>query len=584
MKKPRNVTIDSHTTTTTTLVNTNDINSRKNLYELSLSLVFSLWCIIFLFYSKFGYSHGNGNGSKNYANGMLLKFNFSINSINMGQDHNFADSNYSPRETNKLEDSVGNFLGYTNLACTVQPQEIKVNRTEHEQTTERVSRRTYIDLDEFQNKTMQGKHEVRSQVGNITHRLEPDGEEYNYASSSKGAKVLTHNKEAKGASNILGRDQDKYLRNPCSVEHKFVVIELAEETLVDAIKIANFEHYSSNFKDFELAGSLSYPTEKWIPLGNFVAGNVKHAQRFMLLEPKWVRYLRLSLLSHYGSEFYCTLSLLEVYGIDAVERMLQDLIVVSEEPGPDQSLNPSSSIGTKSSIKEPGSNNRDVSSQIQIAVDAVGKGVDNIDDGQRHKTEVTKNAVSKSNILEARHQNNGRIPNDTVLKILMQKMKSLELNLSMLEEYIKQLNRSQGDVLPELDKEISRCALQMERVKSEIKSLREWKEIMEKGINELEWWKSVVVYRIDALGRENRMLRLDIERVLTDQASLENKELAMLAVSFFFACIVVLKLVLEQILSFFRNSHPEKVHKTSRSWVLILFSSSVVTFISLLQD
>ncbi|XP_042504363.1 SUN domain-containing protein 4-like [Macadamia integrifolia] len=442
---------------------------------------------------------------------MLLKFNFSINSINVVQDHYFADSKYSLRETNMLEDTDGNFQGYTDLACTVQPQEIKANRTEQEQTRERVSRPIYIDLDEFRNKTMQGKREVQSQVGNITHRLEPGGEEYNYASSSKGAKVLTNNKEARGANNILGRDQDKYLRNPCSVEHKFVVIELAEETLVDAFKIANFEHYSSNFKDFELSGSLSFPTETWTPLGNFVAANVKHAQRFMLLEPKWVRYLRLSLLSHYGSEFYCTLSLLEVYGVDAIERMLQDLIVVSEEPGSDQSLNHTSSIGTKSSIKEPGSNKRDVSSQVQIAVDAVGKGLDNIDDGQRPNIEVTKNTVSNSNIpnpvLEARHQNNGRIPSDTVLKILMQKMKSLELNLSVLEEYIKQLNRSQRDVLPELDKEISRCALLMEKVKSEIKGLIEWKEITEKGINELEWWKSVVVYRIDALERENRMLR-----------------------------------------------------------------------------
>ncbi|XP_042487817.1 SUN domain-containing protein 5-like [Macadamia integrifolia] len=584
MKKPRNPSIDNHNATTIT--KTTDINSGKSFFNVSLSLVFSLWFIIFLFYSKCGYSHGNGNESKNYANGMLLKFNFSINSINVVQDHNFADSKYSLRETNMLEDSDGNFQGYTDLACTVQPQEIKANRTEQEQTRERVSLPIYIDLDEFQNKTMQGKREVQSQVGNITHRLEPGGEEYNYASSSKGAKVLTHNKEARGANNILERDQDKYLRNPCSVEHKFVVIELAEETLVDAFKIANFEHYSSNFKNFELSGILSFPTETWTPLGNFVAANVKHAQRFMLLEPKWVRYLRLSLLSHYGSEFYCTLSLLEVYGVDAIERMLQDLIVVSEEPGLDQSLNHTSSIGTKSSIKEPGSNERDVSSQVQIAADAVGKGLDNIDDGQRPNIEVTKNTVSKSNIpnpvLEARHQNNGRIPSDTVLKILMQKMKSLELNLSFLEEYIKQLNRSQRDVLPELDKEISRCTLLMEKVKSEIKGLIEWKEITEKGINELEWWKSVVVYRIDALDRENRMLRLGIEKVLTDQASLENKELAMLAVSFFFACIAALKLVSEQVLSFFKNSHPEKVHKTSRSWVLILFSSSVVTFITLL--
>ncbi|KAH0976541.1 hypothetical protein GBA52_026260 [Prunus armeniaca] len=39
----------------------------------------------------------------------------------------------------------------------------------------------------------------------------PGGAEYNYASAAKGAKVLAFNKEAKGASNILGRDKDKPL-------------------------------------------------------------------------------------------------------------------------------------------------------------------------------------------------------------------------------------------------------------------------------------------------------------------------------------------------------------------------------------
>ncbi|KAK2999733.1 hypothetical protein RJ639_023140 [Escallonia herrerae] len=82
---------------------------------------------------------------------------------------------------------------------------------------------------------------------------------------------------------------DKYIRNPCSAEEKFVVVKLSEETLVDTIEVANFEHYSSNLKDFELLGSLVYPTDSWVKLGNFTAGNVKLAQRFVLQEPKLSR-------------------------------------------------------------------------------------------------------------------------------------------------------------------------------------------------------------------------------------------------------------------------------------------------------
>ena len=91
-------------------------------------------------------------------------------------------------------------------------------------------------------------------------RQEPGDGPYNYASDSKGAKVLASNKEAKGASNILNKDKDKYLRTPCSVENKYVDIELAEETLVVTVVIANHEFYSSNVKELELGGSLDYPT------------------------------------------------------------------------------------------------------------------------------------------------------------------------------------------------------------------------------------------------------------------------------------------------------------------------------------
>lgn len=35
-------------------------NKSKSFYELSVSLIFSLWCLVFLFYSKLGLGHGNG--------------------------------------------------------------------------------------------------------------------------------------------------------------------------------------------------------------------------------------------------------------------------------------------------------------------------------------------------------------------------------------------------------------------------------------------------------------------------------------------------------------------------------------------
>ncbi|KAJ4868190.1 Galactose-binding protein [Raphanus sativus] len=153
---------------------------------------------------------------------------------------------------------------------------------------DQLSRAVPFGLDEFKSRASNSRDKsLSSQVSGVTHRMEPGGKEYNYAAASKGAKVLSSNKEAKGATSIISRDKDKYLRNPCSTEEKFVVIELSEETLVNTIKIANFEHYSSNLKEFEILGTLVYPTDTWVHLGNFTALNMKNEQNFTLGDPQW---------------------------------------------------------------------------------------------------------------------------------------------------------------------------------------------------------------------------------------------------------------------------------------------------------
>ena len=217
---------------------------------------------------------------------------------------------------------------------------------------------------------------------------------------------MASNKESKGSSNILGKDKDKYLRNPCSAEEKFVVIELSEETLVATIEIANSEHYSSNPKEIELLGSLVFPTDDWVKLGNFTAANVKHAQRFALDEPKWVRYLKLNLLSHYGTEFYCTLSVLEVYGVDAVERMLEDLISVQENP-----FVPEEITAEKKSVPsqpEPAEGS-DLYQKLVSETES---------DPLLENPEPSKTNMPDT-VEEISHQQVGRMPGDTVLNILM---------------------------------------------------------------------------------------------------------------------------------------------------------------------
>ncbi|KAJ8491848.1 hypothetical protein OPV22_013569 [Ensete ventricosum] len=531
---------------------------RKSLYELSLTVALPLWCLLFVLHSRLGHSDrrrdfsSDGDGSGNLCRSAQLETYFPFMQNNTFSSCGLKEPENPMRELIGVEETIAN--------GKASEEENGRNCSRAKEKADPPTPSGYIGLDEFRNQTLRRKESDADKLhGKITHRLEPGGLEYNYASSAKGAKVLAHNKEAKGAGNILCRDKDKYLRNPCSAVDKFVVVELSEETLVDAIEIANLEHYSSNFKGFELSGSLSYPTETWTPLGVFSAENVKHAQRFMLPEPKWTRYMRLSLVSHYGSEFYCTLSYVEVYGVDAIERMLEDLIVVSVEPATNQ-----------------------------MPVEADPKSGDKAEAAQVHHGGVDVPSRADPNksstphpVKEGRQQLTGRIPSDGILKILMQKMRSMELSLSILEEYIKELNRRYGEALPDLQKQRSESALVLQKMSSEIKEMMDWKESKEKELTDLENWKASVSAELDALVKDNALFRANIEKIQGSQDLLESKELTVISISLCLACFAFFKLVFARVLTLFKTCESDMRSRNKREWLLIFVSSSLTILVTL---
>lgn len=423
------------------------------------------------------------NKSKHYENKVCSEFNASVvdNSLSISGNDS-KDIEISPRVVIGKKDIISIMLGSFEMYCEVTPLEQQENKAEMNGGR---SNLTYPNLDEFRTMSRQDTGwSSPGQLVNVTHRLHPDGTPYNYASASVGAKVVDKNKEAKGASNLLFEDHDKYLRNPCSVKGKFFVIELADETLVDHVKIANFEHYSSNLKEFELYGSLSHPTELWTSLGTFTAANVKQTQCFKLSEPKWIRYLKFNLMSHYGSDFYCTLSLVEVYGVDAIEQMLEDLIVTSGNSTKNGTRSPKNSTKPSLESVESGSGIHLADEATQNFTESTGKLMDTIDEPvsfNSSKKSKAKNSNHDDPMPIARQQQpNGRIHADAVLKILLQRVRSLELHLSVLEEYIKVINKKQGDILPAVEKEMLKFALLLENSKSDIQNLLEWKQKMVK--------------------------------------------------------------------------------------------------------
>ncbi|CAH9093866.1 unnamed protein product [Cuscuta epithymum] len=491
-------------------------------------------------------SHSASSADQNPSEGILDSEELISVSFEQTDDTPSEQTDDTPSESENTKSDKGKSEVITNL--------------EKEFKSDRFSQSITLSLDEFRNKAVNTKiRDLNDQTGSVTHRVEPGGAEYNYASASKGAKVLAHNKEVKGASNILSRDKDKYLRNPCSVDDKYVVIELSEETLVDTIEIGNFEHYSSNPKDFELLGSPIYPTDAWISLGNFTAGNVKHAQRFVLAEPKWVRYVRLNLLGHYGSEFYCTLSVLEVYGVDAVEKMLDDLISVPEKKFVSDQTNNEQKPMLEDSHLEIDTELENNSDTVKpMAITAV-----NVPDP----------------VEENRHPQLNRMPGDSVLKILMKKIQSLDINLSVLERYLEELNSRYGKTVAIFDKDLLQKEALLEKIISDIKSFSKNHDAVSKEVNDLLSWKSIVSIQLEKIMMDNTNLRLKVEEVHQRQVYMESKGIFIFLICLMFGFIAVLRIIIDFILSIYRPESSRNFFNKDHSWIFLLLSCTITIII-----
>ncbi|XP_068175254.1 SUN domain-containing ossification factor isoform X2 [Antennarius striatus] len=196
-------------------------------------------------------------------------------------------------------------------------------------------------FDEWKKKVMEVEKEKSQSLSSVTngcpHPVKKVQKNFNnYASDECGAKILSANSEAKSMSSILMENMDLYMLNPCSTKIWFV-IELCEPIQVKQLDIANFELFSSTPKDFLVSISDRYPTNKWVKLGTFHAHDSRTVQSFPLDEQLYakyvkmfIKYVKVELLSHFGSEHFCPLSLIRVFGTSMVEEY--DEIAESQYP------------------------------------------------------------------------------------------------------------------------------------------------------------------------------------------------------------------------------------------------------------
>ncbi|OWZ33575.1 hypothetical protein C347_02605 [Cryptococcus neoformans AD2-60a] len=123
---------------------------------------------------------------------------------------------------------------------------------------------------------------------------------------------------------------------PCKANEHWVVVELCDEIRIEAIEIAVWEFFSGVVREVrvsvggedeeedgdEPAGQdeVAGRGHKWKQVGSFIGKNVRGSQTFTLPQPtSFHRFIRLDFPSYFGSEYYCPVSSLKVYGMNQME-------------------------------------------------------------------------------------------------------------------------------------------------------------------------------------------------------------------------------------------------------------------------
>lgn len=159
---------------------------------------------------------------------------------------------------------------------------------------------------------------------------EKERSRFDYAASDPGGLIVGHSAGISGAKNILKRDKDKYMLVPCLANDKWVEISLLETILIDEVQFVQGEIYSSSFEFIEIEYSIDYPAESWTHLITLRLLDTSKSQKFKV-NPTWVRFLRLVLVSHYRNEYYCTLTQFSAFGSTIFQSLNEDYMKEKEK-------------------------------------------------------------------------------------------------------------------------------------------------------------------------------------------------------------------------------------------------------------
>ncbi|CAD8066490.1 unnamed protein product [Paramecium primaurelia] len=148
----------------------------------------------------------------------------------------------------------------------------------------------------------------------------------NFANYFGGAIILTKSNALKQVDNVLVDSTEVYMITECNQKDVFFVVCLKEEISLETITFINKELYSSTIKNFQVYGSVVYPTKEWELLGNFYAEDSNEWQIFNL-EQRFLRYLKIHIVEFHNAEFHCTLTQIRLNFVNIKFRVFGQTVI-----------------------------------------------------------------------------------------------------------------------------------------------------------------------------------------------------------------------------------------------------------------
>ena len=105
---------------------------------------------------------------------------------------------------------------------------------------------------------------------------------------------------------------------PCKADQHWVTIELCDEIRVEAIDIAMWEFFSGIIREVRLSGRNE--EDEFSFVGSFATKNARGSQTFFLPSATpFYRFIRLDFPTYYGTEYYCPISQVKIYGMNQMD-------------------------------------------------------------------------------------------------------------------------------------------------------------------------------------------------------------------------------------------------------------------------